>query len=617
MKSPFLFILVIWPLLLKAQHNPLQKDETYQVFINLSEVQNDQLQVEIIVPPIENSSAEYIIPKIVPGTYSISDFGRFISEFKAFDTNGTPLSVDSIGINQFQIRDAHMLKKISYKVDDTFDSNLNNPIFEPAGTNIEVYQNFLLNTFGFIGYLQGLQDKYYELTIKHSPDLYGATSLKRIYTDPEIDIFRSKNYLNLSDSPIMYCKPDTSHLVVGGADILVSVYSPKRLLTSAFVMENVKEMLMAQKEYLGGSLPVDRYTFIIYLSPKKGVSGSWGALEHSYSSVYFLPEANPNALVHTIRNVSAHEFFHIVTPLSIHSEEIHYFDFLQPKMSEHLWLYEGVTEYSAGNMQVKYKLIDLNEYLAIIRGKMNAADRYNDTLPFTIMSKGCLYEYPDQYQNVYQKGALIGMCLDLKLIELSDGTYNLQALLRDLAKNYGPHKPFKDEELFAKIEELTFPEIGYFLNDYVSGEKKLPYGKTLAAAGINYVARKKNREITLGKIPLSFNPETQRVYIRSLKGANEFAQKIKYKQGDELISLNGIALEPDNLQEALSLFKKHTKEGDRVIIMVARKNKKGVYKSKRLKAKAMAVDSETRNFIELMNNPSEEQLAIRKTWTNH
>ena len=51
---------------------------------------------------------------------------------------------------------------------------------------------------------------------------------------------------------------------------------------------------------------------------------------------------------------AAHEFFHIVTPLSIHSEEIQYFDFNQPKMSEHLWLYEGSTEYHAHMVQEKY-----------------------------------------------------------------------------------------------------------------------------------------------------------------------------------------------------------------------------------------------------------------------
>jgi predicted metalloprotease with PDZ domain len=61
-----------------------------------------------------------------------------------------------------------------------------------------------------------------------------------------------------------------------------------------------------------------------------------------------LPELMPKEeLVKSMMDVVSHEFFHIVTPLSIHSKEIQDFDYNDPKMSEHLWMYEGVTEYFA------------------------------------------------------------------------------------------------------------------------------------------------------------------------------------------------------------------------------------------------------------------------------
>jgi hypothetical protein len=43
-----------------------------------------------------------------------------------------------------------------------------------------------------------------------------------------------------------------------------------------------------------------------------------------------------DGLNHTI----SHEFFHILTPLNVHSKEIHDFDFNNPKMSALLWMYE-------------------------------------------------------------------------------------------------------------------------------------------------------------------------------------------------------------------------------------------------------------------------------------
>ncbi|MEY4541337.1 MAG: hypothetical protein RLZZ306_3094, partial [Bacteroidota bacterium] len=41
-----------------------------------------------------------------------------------------------------------------------------------------------------------------------------------------------------------------------------------------------------------------------------------------------------------------------------------------PKMSKHLWMYEGMTEYAAGHMQMKYNLIDLPQYLNMLKSKI-------------------------------------------------------------------------------------------------------------------------------------------------------------------------------------------------------------------------------------------------------
>ncbi|MGV2480957.1 UNVERIFIED_CONTAM: peptidase M61, partial [Salmonella enterica subsp. enterica serovar Weltevreden] len=89
----------------------------------------------------------------------------------------------------------------------------------------------------------------------------------------------------------------------------------------------------------------------------------------------------------------------------------------------------------------------------------NNRDNYNDTVPFTVMSKYVLDKYKKQYNNVYEKGAVIGMCLDIMLRYYSKGTYGTQDLMKDLAKKYGKNKSFKDDELFDDIEKLTFKEV--------------------------------------------------------------------------------------------------------------------------------------------------------------
>ena len=151
--------------------------------------------------------------------------------------------------------------------------------------------------------------------------------------------------------------------------------------------------------------------FLAWLTDAKG----FGALEHPTATTVVLPESMPKEqLVEQMKDVVSHEFFHIVTPLTVHSKEIQYFDYNAPKMSEHLWMYEGVTEYFANLFQINQGLINEAEFYTRIADKIEQAKGLNDTMSFTVMSKNVLEQpYKDQYLNVYQKGALIGMCIDI------------------------------------------------------------------------------------------------------------------------------------------------------------------------------------------------------------
>jgi predicted metalloprotease with PDZ domain len=511
----------------------------YQYSIDLTKVDNDQLMVNLIVPAMNKKEVVFYMPKIVPGTYANYNFGRFVSDFTARDKRGKILPVEKIDENSWRIRNAKNLNRVSYTVDDTWDTDIRQDfVFEPGGTNIEKDTNFVLNTHGFFGYFDDLKRARYEINITKPEGFYGSTSLTAATTSGTKDVYQVDSYMDLVDAPMMYNRPDTTTLKIGGADILVSIYSPNKAATSKEIAANIQEVLEAQKEYLGGQLPIKKYAFIIYLSDKNYKSGLMGALEHSYSSLYTLPEAQPEYLAQTIRDVAAHEFFHILTPLSIHSEEIHNFDFNNPKMSKHLWLYEGVTEYFAGHMQVVHGLIDVPQYMGVIQEKMMAAEQHNDTLPFTVMSKNALDIHKDEYNNVYQKGALIGLALDIRLRELSQGKYGMQNLMRDLAKTYGKEKAFKDDELFDQIAKLTYPEIRSFFARYVEGSEPLPLKEVLGKVGITYEPNAVTKGVTLGNMEVNFNPETQRLIVTNTDQLDEFGKAMGFKEGDEFVAFN-------------------------------------------------------------------------------
>ncbi|MEQ8240273.1 MAG: peptidase M61 [Cyclobacteriaceae bacterium] len=592
----------------------------YKVEIDLNNIIDDQVPVMIYPPKTSDSTIEYHMVKIVPGTYSISDYGRFVSDFKAIANNGEELGFEKLSTNRWKINNAQELNYISYKVHDTFDAfegygeERETIIFEPGGTGIDVERNvYAFNTFGFIGYVKGQIFQPYELKIKHPENLFGGTALENKSRSETEDVFVAEDYNFLADGPIMYCKPDTVTKQLAGAEILVSVYSPNNVLSAKDVMDNIGNLMEAQANYLGGKLPVDRYAYLIYLMDGSSLSGAMGALEHSYSSFYSLPEANAERIGQTVRDVAAHEFLHIVTPLNIHSEQIGQFNYIEPDMSKHLWLYEGVTEYSAMHVQVKYGLYGPEKFLEEITDKLRRAERYPSDVSFTEMSKKILEDaYAPLYGNVYQKGALIGMCLDLYLLKYSDGTYDLPQLMQDLSLKYGKTTSFKDDDLFDIITEMTYPEVGEFFTKYVDGNEPLPVKKVLDWAGVNYEESVTTMEFSLGQISLNLN-ENREIIVADISGMNKFGKALGYQTGDVISSINGENFTLATAQGIITNFGSTFEEGDKVTVVVKR-DKKGKMKKKKLKAKAFKVERTQNHFLQFNSNPTDDQMSILKAW---
>ena len=609
----------------------------YKYTIDLTRVNDDKIFVELTPPDIKEKEIKFYLPKIIPGTYSIADYGRMVSDFKATDKKGRTLQVERLDDNTWKISNAKKLSKISYWVEDTYDTSLDGPdIFQPAGTNIESEKNFVLNPSGFFGYFEGMKELSFDINIIRSEGLYGATGLIPVNTGMElstavaletksttpsnkkVDLFRVDEYDRLIDSPLMYSAPDTAVIRVADTEVLIASYSPNKVVTAQEIAASIKEVLSAQKEYLGGELPVDKYAFIFYFTDQPVLS--YGALEHSYSSFYYMPEMSIESMAQQLRDFAAHEFFHIVTPLTVHSEEIDDFDFNAPKMSKHLWLYEGVTEYFAGNMQVQYGLIDLEEYLDILRSKMVTASQYLDTVPFTEISKYTLDKYSDQYYNVYQKGALIGLALDLKLLELSEGKYGLQELMRELSSKYGKSKAFDDEELFDVITELTYPEIREFFKTYVEGDEPLSYENVFALVGIKYVPEMDVEAYSLGlqqsNITIANRDGVNYLAIGSTADMNAMGDSLKFKEGDVLVQINDKDIPPlgPELGQYIADVQNNLKEGNMLSYTVLRKNDAGEDERKILEARVVSIKMPQMHVLRPVENPTEKQLMTRKAW---
>lgn len=606
-KSLLICVFLLGALCSSAQTN-------YQYSVNLNAVKNDRLTISLRTPKINSNTITFYLPKIVPGTYMYSDYGRFVHQLKASDKAGKALMVKRTSDNSWQISNAKSLAKITYDVEDTWDTTIEGMVYPMAGTNFEAGKNFVFNTCGLFGYFDKMKDLPFELNVTKPAGFYGSTGLVPTKTSSTFDRFVCENADHLYDSPIMFCKPDTTSIKVGKTQVLVSVYSPKQLAKSAYIAEHLRKILMATNNYLGGSLPVDKYAFIYYFNGEQkpfNISGAW---EHSYSSFYSLNEQAQEEAIGSWVDMSAHEFFHIVTPLTISSKEVKRFDFNNPVLSKHLWLYEGSTEYDAHHMQVQYGINTVAQFLSKLSAKItNSRSFMIDTLSFTELSKESAGKWKEQYGNVYEKGALISAALDLYLLKLSDGKYGLANLKRELGAKYGKDKYFNDDELFDVITKMTYPEIRAFFAKYVEGGTPIPYDQFFNYAGIRHIPQVQVDVATVGAFGAALHKDGY-IYVANTDRMNDFGKAMGYKVGDELLSINGQKVLPENYSQLMTKFNTTAKAGDQLVIVVRRQNANGNKEEVQLAQPVQFVKRTEYNKIELMPDASPAQLAIRKIW---
>ena len=543
-----------------------KKSNIIETYIDLNAVDNDQLVVSLNPGSFPKGEVTFYMPSVIPGTYEYTDFGRFVSNFKAFDKNNQLIDVVKEGKNTWKIAEGKKLDRVSYVIDDTFDSPEGKKIYPMGGTKIEKDEVFLLNLHGFVGYFKGGKEWSYRVTIDSPADLVPFSSLESVSHTATQDVFLAGRYFNIIDDPILYTNDDSISFSLEDIEVNLAVYSPTGAHKAADFKETIETMMQAQKRFLGDANATKSYDILLLLMSMEELQqfgGVQGALEHHTSTtVVFYEGIDTESLKEYLVDVVSHEFFHTLTPLNVHSEQIHYFNYNEGIMSQHLWMYEGTTEYFANLFQVQQELIDENDFYGRMSDKISSAKRYDDTMAFTVMSTNIVEEpYQSNYQNVYYKGALINMCLDIIIREQSGGARGFLDVMQALAKKYGVDTPFTDDKLFDEIIAMTYPEVGDFIKTYIQGETPIPYTEFLEKAGVTISETDQELPSIIMVAPQQpfIAPQPNEAGTRDLvvTGLNNRLSEIGFQEGDLLRVFNGEeipALTQENMGALNNLF---------------------------------------------------------------
>lgn len=425
------------------------------------------------------ASVELLLPVWTPGSYLVREFARHVQDFAAEDAAGRALPwaktnkntwrVETGGAREVRVRYSVYANELSVRT-----SELNDRRAFWNNANLLVYPN------GHLGS---------PATLRVEP--FGgwkvATGLPAVQGSP--DTFRAENFDVLYDSPFLASDFRVLSFEVKGVAHRVVVdgegsYDPERLRRDA---QRIVEAAVA----VMGDAPYRDYTFLLLLADRNG-----GGLEHLNSTAliwkrFGFSSADDLRGLHTL---IAHEFFHAWNVKRLRPDALGPFDYTRENYTRLLWVAEGVTSYYETLLVRRAGLLTDRQYLDLtareIQTLQNTPGRLEQSLEESSFDAWIKYYRQDENTvnsavSYYDKGAIVGLLLDLEIRRRSDGARSLDDVLRSLYEEFARRgRNYTPEDFQRAAERAAGGGLEEFFRRYVRGREELDYDAALASAGL-------------------------------------------------------------------------------------------------------------------------------------
>ncbi|HEX7295706.1 MAG TPA: PDZ domain-containing protein [Pyrinomonadaceae bacterium] len=569
-------LLIVLPLLIKAQNPPVDISFT----VAMTRPHTHLLEVDVAVKRTASGPQEerLILPVWTPGSYMVREFARHVQDFTA-EAGGQALKWEKTNKDTWRVvtngaREWHARYNVYANELSVRTSELNSGHAFWNNSNILMYLE---------GYLQSPS------TVRVlAPDVWKvATGLPAVLGQK--NTFRAENFDILYDSPFEVSNFKTLIFNVKGVAHRIVIdgegnYDGERM------RQDVQKIVETEVEIMGGEVPYHDYTFILHLR-------GGGGLEHLNSTALGYPRfsfrveagdratsAAPNTTASLPReyrgflSLVSHEFFHLWNVKRIRPDALGPFDYTQENYTKMLWVAEGITDYYADLVLRRAGLISESEFLSATARAMQALQNTPGRLEQTVEESSFdswikFYRQDENSVNsqisYYEKGALLGLLLDLEIRKRSSGAKSLDDVMRYLYaeyfkknRNYGPVDFQKACELMAggSLEE--------FFNRYVRAKEELNYNAALEAAGLRLdttapgAAGRANDRVFFGA---DITQEGDRVTVdRVYAGSPAYEQGLN--SGDQIVAIDNLRVTRDFFNARLA----EKKPGDLINLTIFR-----------------------------------------------
>ena len=207
----------------------------------------------------------------------------------------------------------------------------------------------------------------------------------------------------------------------------------------------------------------------------------------------------------------------------------------------------------------------------------------------------------------YDKGAILGLLLDLEIRKQSQGTKSLDDVMRYLyAEFYKKNRNYSPQDFQKVCELMAGSSLEPFFAKYVRGREELDYDAGLTAAGLRLdrtMAANGNKALEKAYLGADLAQEGERLLVKRVyAGAPAYEQGLN--TGDQIVALNNMRANKEFFDTRVA----EKRPGDLVTLTIFRSDDLSTLLIK-LGGKA---DSVYR--IVPLDNAAEEQKRIYQSW---
>ena len=523
--------------------------------------QTHYIEVSAEVPTGGRPQVELMMAVWTPGSYLVREYERNVESVTAAGAGGRAVAVERTEKNRWRVETGGApTVTVKYRV---------------YGREMSVRTNWVDAGFALVNGAATFMTLPDSMLRPHEVILNLATGWRRSLTAlPEMaggeHRYRAPDFDTLADSPILLGNPTVHEFTVDGKKHYLVNEGEAGVFDGNQAAKDL-QLIVEQNRRFWGSLPYDKYLFLNILID----ADAGGGLEHKASSVLLAGRwATRTRRTYLLwLELASHEFFHAWNVKRLRPVELGPFNYEDEVHTRSLWIAEGVTDYYGELQLQRAGLATRDELLESLSNHIETVQtgpgRLVQSAAAASFDAWIKYYRPDENTvnvaiSYYDKGFLLGLLIDAKIRNATNGAKSLDDVMRAAYQKYSGASGYTPDQFRAVAEQVAGTNLSTFWNQYVEGTAELDYKDLLGAFGLRF--RPAGPPSTRASFGALTRNDAGRLVVSQVRRGTP-AYEAGLNVDDEILAIDDFRVRADRLAARLEQYK----PGDKVTFLVARR----------------------------------------------